>query len=101
MLIYEVNLQIDNDVAEEVAVWMRAHVRDMLGFDGFERVAWYQRDPADGRQHWTMHYHVATGQQLNAYLDTHASAMRQDMLDRFSGRFSAERRILYLRETFS
>lgn len=101
MVIYEVNLAVDNDAAEEFAVWLRAHIGAMLAFDGFERAVWYQRDPGDGQQRWSIHYHVASGKALDAYFTQHAEAMRQDGLARFGGRFSADRRVLYLRETFA
>ena len=100
MVIYEVNIQVDNDAAEEIAVWLKAHVREMLAFDGFEGAVWYQRDPEDGRQQWTLHYRVDGYDNLQAYFDTHAHRMRQDGLDRFGGRFTADRRILYEREVF-
>lgn len=100
MLIYEVNLQVDNSAAEEMAVWMKEHIREMLRFSGFERAAWYQRNPDSGRQQWTVQYHVATRRDLDAYFEQHADRMRQDGLDRFGGRFTADRRILYEREVF-
>ena len=33
MLIYEVNLLVDGDAEEEMAIWPKAHVRAMLAFD--------------------------------------------------------------------
>ena len=36
MVIYEVNLYVDDDAAEEMAVWLKNHIREMLAFDGFE-----------------------------------------------------------------
>ena len=100
MVIYEVNLAVDNDVAEAFAVWLREHIRAMLAFDGFDHAVWYQRDPGGGRQHWSVHYHVDSGRALTAYFEHHAAAMRQDGLARFGGRFDADRRILYAREDF-
>ncbi len=100
MLLYEVNLQVDGDAAEEMAVWLRGHVRQMLAFDGFAGATWYFLDPEKGRQRWTIHYLVEGWQPLQAYFENHAERMRQDGLERFGGRFSADRRVLYERETF-
>ena len=101
MLIYEVNLYVDPDAAEGMAVWLRAHVREMLGFDGFKGAAWYFRDPDEaGRQRWTLHYRVEGWKHLSAYFEHHADRMRRDGLDHFGGRFSADRRVLYEREVF-
>ena len=100
MLIYEVNIQVDGDAAEEMAVWMKTHIREMLAFDGFAEATWYFLDPEEGRQRWSIHYRVDSWNHLNHYFDNHAEAMRQDGLDRFGGMFSADRRILYEREHF-
>lgn len=102
MLIYEVNIQVDGAAAEEMAVWMKAHVREMLDFDGFEGATWFFLDPDEaGRQRWSIHYRVEGWKPLNEYFEKHAEAMRQDGLDRFGGKFSADRRILYEREHFN
>ncbi len=100
MLIYEVNLYVDNAVAEEMAVWMKDHIREMLAFEGFVGATWYQRDPEEGRQRWVVHYQVERWDQVNAYFEHHADAMRQDELARFGGSFSADRRVLMERESF-
>ena len=101
MLIYEVNIQVDGEAAEEMAVWMKKHVREMLAFNGFEGAPWYFLDPDEaGRQRWSIHYQVDSWKHLNDYFENHAEAMRQDGLDRFGGKFSADRRILYERERF-
>ena len=41
MLIYEVNLTVDEDIATEYSTWLREHIREMLTIDGFEAAAWY------------------------------------------------------------
>ena len=100
MVIYEVNLYVDGDAAEEMAVWMKDHIREMLAFDGFEGATWYFLDPEEGRQRWTIHYQVDSWKNLNDYFENHAEAMRRDGLDRFGGHFSADRRVLYPQEHF-
>jgi hypothetical protein len=73
----------------------------MLRFDGFERAVWNRLDPDEaGRPRWSIHYYVADAKRLEAYLDEHAREMRQHGLDRFGGRFTAARRVLYEQETF-
>ncbi|HMB93571.1 MAG TPA: DUF4286 family protein [Rhodothermales bacterium] len=98
MIIYEVNLFVDNEIAEEMAVWLRTHLREMLAFDGFVEARWYQLDPADGKQRWVCHYYVERMSQLQDYFDQHAAAMRAEGVKRFGSTFSANRRILYERE---
>ncbi len=111
MLIYEVNLTVEAGAAPEFSAWLREHIREMLKLDGFEAAAWYVRsddpgalpegDAPTGPRRWTVHYQVESCDRLQAYFDTHAARMRQDGLDRFEGRFSADRRILEQRRTFS
>lgn len=111
MLIYEVNLTVDGDIASEYSTWLREHIRTMLKLEGFEAAAWYTRsDDADtfpegaevsGTRHWTIHYQVDSRAHLQAYFNEQAEHMRQDGLDRFDGQFTADRRILEQRRTFS
>jgi len=113
MLIYEVNLTVDEDIATEYSTWLREHVREMLTLDGFEAAAWYTRSdgvhtmPADagdassGPRHWTVHYQVASRDALQRYFNDEAERMRRDGQARFADHFSAERRILEQTRTFS
>jgi len=111
MLIYEVNLTVDEAIATEYSTWLREHIREMLKLDGFEAAAWYSRSddidalPGDdapaGPRHWTIHYQVASQDHLQHYFDDAAERMRQDGKDRFGDQFTAERRILDQTRTFS
>lgn len=113
MLIYEVNFTIDEDVATEYSAWLREHIREMLTLDGFEAAAWYTRsdgvdtmpgapeDAPTGPRYWTVHYQVASRDDLQRYFDNDAEQMRQDGQDRFGDQVAAERRILEQTRTFS
>jgi len=113
MLIYEVNLTVDEAVATEYSAWLREHIREMLTLDGFETAAWYTRsdgvnpmptapdDAPTGPRHWTIHYQVARREDLQRYFNAEAESMRQDGQDRFANQFLAERRILEQTRTFS
>lgn len=111
MLIYEVNLTVDADIATEYSTWLREHIREMLKRDGFEAAAWYtrtdgtdtlpERSAPTGPRHWTIHYQVGSRDHLQQYLNNAAERMWQKGHDRFGDRFSAERRILDQTRTFS
>jgi hypothetical protein len=45
---------------------------------------------------WSIHYHVQSMSDLQAYMDTHAERMRADGASRFGGSYRANRRILSL-----
>ena len=34
MIVYEVNLQVDNGIFEPFVTWLKAHIREMGDFDG-------------------------------------------------------------------
>jgi hypothetical protein len=106
MPIYEVNLSVDREIADEFGEWLPGHVAGMLRLGGFESASWFERvrlegEPVDEeRVHWTLHYRVRDRAALDAYFADHAAGMRQQGLHRFGGRFAAERRILRERERF-
>ncbi len=100
MVIYEVNLRIENEVAEDAAVWLRRHIRQMLGMEGFRRATWYFRNSDADCQQWTMVYQVENWRHLERYLETEANAMRKEASDRFGDRIQADRRVLFEREVF-
>jgi hypothetical protein len=100
MPIYEVNLFVDNGVAEDMAVWLRDHISTMLSFEGFQEATWFQMDPDGDKQRWAIHYRVEKMEHLTDYFDHHAAEVQQEAKERFSTKFSAHRRILYERESF-
>lgn len=100
MLIYEVNLTVDADAADAFEAWLAPHVDALCALEGFLGATRYRRRAADegadddGRVRWTVHYRLRDRAALDAYLADHAPAFRQDGLDRFGGRFDADRRVL-------
>ncbi len=110
MLIYEVNLTVDGDVATRYSSWLREHVREMLDLNGFEAAVWYVRtddgdtvpepDEPTGSRKWTVQYQVRDRQALQTYFDEHAEAMREKGAQQFGGHVTAERRILEQKRLF-
>ena len=87
MLIYEVNLAVDGDVAPRYSSWLREHIREMLELDGFEAAVWYTStedgntvpdpDEPTGNRTWTVQYQVRDREALQAYFDEHAHDLRE------------------------
>ena len=97
MITYEVNLDVDAALRTRYLVWLRAHVDEMLRFEGFgsaviEGVV--EPLPADGRFRLSVRYHVRDQACLDDYLTHHAPSMRADGLANFADGFRAHRRIL-------
>ncbi|HVZ40061.1 MAG TPA: DUF4286 family protein [Candidatus Kapabacteria bacterium] len=95
MILYEVNLSVQSDVAAEYLEWLRDHVEQILRLDGFRSATLLAQEGAeDGTRCFTVHYWLADRASLDAYFANHAAAMRQDGLDRFGNRFTATRRVM-------
>ena len=95
MLIYEVNLRVQTDVAEAYRAWLTAHIGEIVALDGFlDAHLWADTDAEPEVQKWVVHYHVATRADLDRYFADHAPRLRTEGLARFPDQFSATRRIL-------
>lgn len=91
MIIYEVNLTIDEQAFDRYYQWLLPHVKAMLKFHGFE-TATVQRDESAPNQ-LTVYYRIKTRDNLKHYLQHHAHEMRDDGVKTFPNQFSASRRI--------
>jgi len=110
MLIYEVNLTVDGEVAPRYSPWLREHVREVLDLDGFEAAVWFTRhddgevvpedeDATDPRE-WTIHYQVRDRAALQAYFDEHADEMRRESVEKFGDHVETHRRIFEQKRLF-
>lgn len=102
MIIYEVNLTVDRDIADEYADWLGPHIEEMLALPGFESAEWLEDvdydvdEGADPR--WVIHYRLRSHDDFVRYEQEHAEQMRGDGLERFGTKFEATRRILRVRD---
>ena len=97
MVIYEVNVAVDAEVADAYAAWLAPHIDEVLAVPGFVSAEWWAVEPdgaARQRAEWCVRYRVESRDALQAYFDEHAERLRGDGLARFGGRFQATRRIL-------
>lgn len=95
MIVYEVNLEVDADLAGQFAAWLRRHIADMLCQDGFMDASCLMVDePPAGKVLFCVHYRLRDRAALEHYLETGAAAMRQAGIDRFGEHMRAWRRIM-------
>ncbi|MBX3726080.1 MAG: DUF4286 family protein [Xanthomonadales bacterium] len=97
MIEYEVNLEVDADIAPEFEAWLSGHVDDMLALPGFVSASrWRVLDPRPDpdRCAISVRYALVDQAALERYLRDEAAAMRAEGLARFEGRFEARRRVL-------
>lgn len=101
MLIYEVNLEVDEEINYKVAGWLTEHIEKMLKIKGFQVAQWFFRLPEDeGRSDkktlWTIQYLVEDRASLDDYLKNQAETIRSEAVQLFGDKLSANRRILQL-----
>ncbi|GGI88040.1 DUF4286 family protein [Legionella impletisoli] len=103
MIIYEVNLVIDDDVFAEFGVWLKKHIAEMLQFKGFVKANLLKEESEalDPQQKLTVQYYVRERNALEHYLLNHAPKMREEGLRRFNTKFSVSRRILSLQQSWA
>jgi hypothetical protein len=96
-VVYEVALELDPRIVGEYDTWLELHMREVLACEGFETGRVFVPEDARADDGWvrrTVHYHVASRDQLQRYFDGPAAALRQQGLDRFGTKFRASRRVL-------
>lgn len=101
MIIYEVRLDVDPEIADSFRDWLGAHVREILTLPGFTGANIYSEQRVAGRVGWCVHYRLRDPKALEDYLSEHAPRLRAEGLARFPGRFVGERRALVLDESLT
>lgn len=102
MLIYEVNIEVQEEAKFGFAGWLPGHIEEVLKSPGFKGAQWFFRNhEEEGREPsssvlWTVQYIVEDRQHLDAYLRERGPSLRQEAVDRFDGKFTITRRVLHL-----
>lgn len=100
MIVYVVDVDVDETVFTEYMAWLDAHVEEMLALPGFVSAEIFERRepaPARGRRSVSTHYRLKSKADLARYLAKHAERMRADGVAKFPGKFIATRQILVSR----
>lgn len=96
MIIYEVNLSVDNEIIEEYTNWLKQHISQMLLFKGFCKAELAKEiliDDNNSQHKITVRYYLESMQDLTEYLNQHAAQMREEGIKLFGKRYSAVRRV--------
>ena len=96
MIIYEVNLTINNDIYAEYYHWLIDHVKEMLKFPGFKTVEIAKEkllQDNNNQSKLTVRYTLNSEDDLDNYLNHHAPRIREEGIKKFGNQFSATRRI--------
>jgi quinol monooxygenase YgiN len=96
VIVYEVNLRVEREIAAAYASWLHTHVAQMLALPGFVGAELFEDPAANDASNvaWCCQYRLVDAAALERYLQEHAPRMRADGVARFGARFSATRRVL-------
>lgn len=109
MIVYEVNLWVQAGVVDAYRAWLDEHVRGILALPGFtgatildvvETSAGATGDAppetatTGAPVRLCVHYRLRDETALADYLREHAPRLRADGLEKFGGKFTAERRVM-------
>ena len=97
MIVYVVELEMDDALRDEYLAWLDDHVREMLalpGFTGAEILIRSEPPPPRGRFVVQAHYRLRNRAAWDDYLAHHAPRMREAGVARFGQRVRASRTIL-------
>lgn len=97
MIIYRVELELDQALHAEYLPWLRAHVAEMLALPGFLDARILRRDdpaPPAGHCVFSVDYHLRDRAAWDDYLKLYAPAMRAAGIARFGTRVKASRQLL-------
>ena len=103
MVIYEVNLAINNEIYTEFRLWLKEHVNEMLQFPGFINASIFKPefDEASAQEKLTIQYQLENRDDLEKYFTEFAAKMREEGIKRFNAKFSATRRVFEVEEIIS
>ncbi len=99
MIIYNVTINIADDVHEEWLHWMQhAHIPDMLATGKFSsaKMAKVLVEEETGGTTYSVQYHTDSKETLQRYYQQDAPRLRADGLERFADKFVAFRTELQL-----
>lgn len=102
MILYNVTVSIDENVAEEWLKWMReVHIPDVMKTGLFLegricRILAFE----EGGLSYSVQYLSPSEEAYNIYQQDHAPTLQQEHTERYAGKFAAFRTILKVEETF-
>lgn len=99
MIIYNVTIKVNPEVAEAWLAWMKQeHLDEMMGtglFTDYRLARLMEQEEGDGIT-YVVQYHCDSLEHYESYLKEHADKMRQKGLDKFGNRFVAFRSMMEL-----
>lgn len=100
MVIYEVNLKVNNEIFTKFIQWLSLHIEDVLKFPGFVKAVFLRDFESDDdlQKNISIQYYLNSPKSLDNYLKNHAPTIRQVGLSKFPNQYSYSYRILEVQE---
>jgi Domain of unknown function (DUF4286) len=98
MLIYNVTVNVDNDIRDQWLAWMKAeHVPAVMETGFFLENSIYKVLVSEEQgTTYSVQYQCDNAHDLDQYKTKHAPRLQKDATDKFGGKFSAFRTVLEL-----
>lgn len=96
MIIYNVTISIDEDIADDWLQWMKeVHIPDVMntGYFTKNRILRVHAEEKGGKT-YSIQYHCETIDRLNEYQEKEAPKLQKDHTERYEGKFAAFRTLL-------
>lgn len=94
MFIYSVTININRESENEWLDFMQTkHIADVLNAGYFTKATMRKSmsENDENKTSYNMEYFIETAEKYNAYTQHAAPALQKDVLDRFAGKFTAQR----------
>ena len=100
MVIYEVNLAIDGEVYTQFQLWLKDHIKEILQIPGFieAHILKPENEGFSGQEKLTVQYQLEDRESLTRYFQQFAARMREEGINRFKNKFSAQRKVFDVQE---
>ncbi len=99
-MIYEVNLEVKENIKNEFLDWLQTHMKSMISVPGFQSANAFDVLDDDPIFKIRVQYKVDSLKSLNHYFAHKAKNVRQEMILKFGDKIQTERRILRPIESF-
>lgn len=102
MIKYEVNIEVNAEVAADYLEWLKPHITEILAIEGFIKADLFLEEVDDAAliKKITVDYYLCNQQAYENYIKVHAPRLRQDAKIKFDGLFTIKRRVLYLLKNY-
>ncbi|CEK11358.1 DUF4286 family protein [Legionella hackeliae] len=103
MIVYEVNLEVNETIFKEYINWLKPHINELLAIEGFIKadLLFDRFNETKEVRKITVAYYLTDYAAYDNYVNNYAAKLREDALRRFNGQFNSSRRVLELEGTYS